>query len=241
MKTLRVEGLAAGYSEIPVVRDVTIEAGGGSTVCVLGPNGSGKSTLLKAIVGLLKVTAGRVAVSGNDVTGLPVHEVVRQGVGYVPQSKNVFPSLSVVENLEMGAFVRDGVVDGLVEEVLDKFPDLKDARKKAAGNLSGGQKNLLGLARALMLDPAVILVDEPTAGLSPSNAARIWQQLSAIAAAGTSVVVVEQNADVALEHSDWCYVLVAGTVRLSSVARSVAPEVLTELFLGGVTSDFSVV
>ena len=232
MKTLRIDSLTAGYSQVPVVREVTLTVGGGSIVSVLGSNGSGKSTLLKATMGLLSVASGRVTVGDKVVSGLRPHKIVREGVGYVPQSKNVFPSLSVVENLEMGAFVRTGDVAAAIEDVLDKFPDLKDARRKVAGNLSGGQKNLLGLARALMLGPSVILVDEPTAGLSVRNSDRIWQQLLAIAADGTSVLVVEQNADVALEHSDWCYVLVAGEVRLSSAASTVDAEVLNDLFLG---------
>ena len=237
---LRVEGLTAGYGGAPVVREIRLEADAGRVVSVLGPNGSGKSTLLKAIMGLVQVSAGAVEIDGTDVTGQATHKIVRRGIGYVPQISNVFASLSIVENLEMGAFAFDGDVSEAVEEVLGAFPDLRAARSKKAGNLSGGQRNLLGLARALTLRPSVILVDEPTAGLSPTNARRIWEQLAMTAANGTGVLVVEQNVEIAVRGSDWCCVLVNGKVRLSRAADAIAPDELHELFLGGVGSRESV-
>ncbi len=240
MSTLQIDGLTAGYSQLPVIRDVSLRAEPGSIVSILGSNGSGKSTLLKAIIGLLKPMSGRVVIGGRDVTGWRPFKIVREGIGYVPQTNNVFVSLSVVENLEMGAFVRSGDVGARTEQVLESIPDLKAARNKRAGDLSVGQRNLLGLARALMLDPSAILVDEPTAGLAPANTRRIWQQLKSMAANGAAVVVVEQNVDMALEHSDHCYVLVAGQTRLDAATASINADDLYELFLGGAGSSGAV-
>jgi branched-chain amino acid transport system ATP-binding protein len=235
MSVLEVIGLTAGYGQIPVVRDVSIRSEAGSIVSVLGSNGSGKSTLLKAITGLLSPMSGRVVIRGTDVARMRPFQIVQKGIGYVPQTKNVFPSLSVTENLEMGAFVRRDEIKAHLARVLDTFPDLKASPKKKAGDLSVGQRNLLGLARALMLDPKAILVDEPTAGLAPANTRRIWDQLLAIAAGGAAVVVVEQNVDMAIEHSDWCYVLVAGQTRMDCAAGSIDREELHQMFLGKTT------
>jgi ABC-type branched-subunit amino acid transport system ATPase component len=240
VSTLQIDGLTAGYSQLPVIRDVSLRAEPGSIVSILGSNGSGKSTLLKAIIGLLKPMSGRVLIGGRDVTGWRPYRIVREGIGYVPQTNNVFVSLSVVENLEMGAFVRNGDIGARTEQLLESIPDLKAARNKRAGDLSVGQRNLLGLARALMLDPSAILVDEPTAGLAPANTRRIWQQLKSIAANGAAVVVVEQNVDMALEHSDHCYVLVAGQTRLDAPAASIQAGDLYELFLGSAGSSGAV-
>lgn len=235
MSTLELIDVTAGYSQLPIVRGVSMRAEAGKIVSVLGANGSGKSTLLKAIIGLLKPTSGRVTLVDKELTGLQPYQIVQAGVGYVPQSSNVFVSLNVVENLEMGAFVRKGNVRSSIDRILDSFPDLRAAHKKRAGDLSVGQRNLLGLARALMLDPKVILVDEPTAGLAPANMERIWQQLVSIAASGTAVVVVEQNVDMAVENSDWCYVLVSGQTRMDCAANAVRRDDLHNLFLGKVS------
>lgn len=229
---LQVESLTAGYSRLPVTHGVSLQAQPGGIVAILGPNGSGKSTLLKAIVGILKPMSGRVVASDADITGLAPYRIARGGVGYVPQLSNVFPSLTIVENLEMGGFTLSGDLRPRIDEVLASFPDLAAARRKKAGELSGGQRNLLGVARALMLNPKVILVDEPTAGLAPGNSWRMWEQLLKIAEAGAAVVVVEQNVDVALRGSKWAYVLVAGRNRLDGPASSVVNEDLHAIFLG---------
>jgi ABC-type branched-subunit amino acid transport system ATPase component len=229
---LKVDALTAGYSQLPVIHEVAIRAEPGSIVAILGPNGSGKSTLLKAIMGLLKPMSGRVESDGRDVTGWPSHRIVSSGIGYVPQFNNVFVSLTVVENLEMGAFTYRGNVRSRIETVLASFPDLAAARAKKAGALSGGQRNLLGVARALMLDPKVVLVDEPTAGLAPANSRRVWEALVKIAQSGTAVVVVEQNVDMALEQAGQAYVLVAGRNRLDGSANEVKAHDLHAIFLG---------
>jgi ABC-type branched-subunit amino acid transport system ATPase component len=229
---LQVESLTAGYTRLPVVQSVRVRAEAGAVVSIIGPNGSGKSTLLKAIMGFLKPTAGAVTLDGDNVTGWASHRIVRRGAGYVPQLSNIFVSLTVEENLEMGGFTYAGDVRARMEQVLGTFPDLQDARKKKAGELSGGQRNLLGVARALMLEPKVVLVDEPTAGLAPANSKRIWEQLLRVSEAGAAVVVVEQNVDLALRNSTWTYVLVAGQNRFDGPSAAVLQEDLHGMFLG---------
>ena len=232
MSLLSAEGITAGYTALPVVREVTVRADKGQIVSIIGPNGSGKSTLLKAIIGLLKPMTGKVTIGGSDVTGWRANRIVRQGIAYVPQTQNVFPSLSVIENLEMGAYFRDGDIKAQMEKVLSDFPDLSKGRQKKAGNLSVGQRNLLGLARALMCEPQAILVDEPTAGLAPENVNLIWAQLVACAASGVAVVVVEQNVDMALQSSDMCYLMIAGRNKLEGPSADMRGKDLNAIFLG---------
>lgn len=233
MPTLEAESITAGYGKVPVIENVSVSANSGSVVALIGPNGAGKSTFLKAIFGLLRQTTGSVRVAGQELSGVPPHRVARMGMAYVPQVDNVFPSMSVVENLEMGAYTRGGGVRQRIEEVLEIFPDLAEARTKKAGNLSGGQRNMLALARSLMLEPKVVLLDEPTAGLSPAYTAVVWAQVKRVAATGTAVVVVEQNVDLAVSNADMVYVLVAGRNRLEGTATEVARQDLPSIFLGG--------
>lgn len=233
MSVLLAEGVTAGYGKVPIVQGISARAEVGQVVSIVGPNGAGKSTFLKSVFGLLRKADGKVVVDGLDVTNLPPHRIANSGMAYVPQVNNVFPSMSVVENLEMGAFTRRAGMNERIEEVLSIFPDLLAARKGKAGVLSGGQRNMLGMARALMLSPRVILLDEPTAGLSPAYTTVVWKQVRKIAEAGTAVLVVEQNVDLAVSHSDWTYVLVAGRNRLDGPATEVAKEDLSSIFLGG--------
>ena len=184
MSALNVDRLTAGYGRIPVVSNVSIRAEKGAVTAIVGPNGAGKSTLLKAIVGLLRPMSGAVRLEDRDLTGWPPHRITQSGMGYVPQVNNVFPTLAVTENLEMGAFIRKDDIRPRLNEVLEMFPDLRLAARKQAGLLSGGQRNMLGMARALMLDPQVLLLDEPTAGLAPTYVTRIWDRVAAIAATG---------------------------------------------------------
>jgi branched-chain amino acid transport system ATP-binding protein len=232
--SLVVTGLTAGYSTVPIVHDVSLDATAGELVVVIGPNGSGKSTLLKAMMGLIRVLSGSVTVGPDDFTGMASYKIARSGLGYVPQSRSVFASLSVVENLETaGQALRRGERRQRLTDVLSIFPDLERARQKRAGTLSGGQRNLLGVARAMMLQPAALLVDEPTAGLSPANAAIVWEQLVGVARSGTAVVVVEQSVAGALAHADRCFVLVNGRNRVSGTASAIAGMDLASVFLGG--------
>lgn len=233
MSVLRLDGLTAGYGKTPIVRDLSARVNLGQVVALVGPNGAGKSTALKATFGLLGRVGGRVLLDEEEVAGWPPHRLAREGMAYVPQVENVFPSMSVQENLEIGAFVRDKGVRERIDEVLDIFPDLAKAAGRRAGTLSGGQRNMLGMARALMPDPKVVLLDEPTAGLSPAYVDVVWRQVRRIADQGTAVLVVEQNVDRALRSSDWVYVLVAGTNRLDRAPGDFAGMDLASIFLGG--------
>ncbi len=230
---LSATAVTAGYSKVPVVQQVDIEAEPGKVVAIVGPNGAGKSTMLKAIFGLLRNSSGSVKLAGQEIAGTQAFRIARSGMAYVPQVINVFTNMSVYENLEMGGYTLRTGRHKRVEEVLDIFPDLKAARTKKAGNLSGGQRNMLGMARALMLEPKVVLLDEPTAGLSPAYTKIVWEQIKRVAGLGTAVVVVEQNVDLAVNHADWVYVMVAGRNRLDGPADVVGKEDLPSIFLGG--------
>ena len=230
---LQVDQLTAGYGGPPVIEAVSIAAKRGAITAIVGPNGAGKSTLLKAIAGLIRPTAGTVKVNGVDVTGQPAEKFVTRGLAYVPQVANVFPSLTVVENLEMGGYTRKRGLKERIDEVLEIFPDLNKARLKRAGALSGGQRNLLGMARALMIDPTVVLFDEPTAGLSPAYTQIVWDQVKRIAASGAAVVVVEQNVDLALAAADWIYLLVDGRNHLEGTPAEIRAHDISAIFLGG--------
>ncbi len=233
MQVLRVDGLTAGYGTVPIVNGVSLEAGVGRVVAMVGPNGAGKSTALKAIFGLIPRSGGSIFLDGDDVTGVPAHALARAGMAYVPQSDNVFPSMSVVENLELGALGDRAGLGERMAEVFDIFPELIPARGRRAGLLSGGQRNMLGMARALMSEPKVVLLDEPTAGLSPANVEVVWSQITRISSLGTAVVVVEQNVDRALRSAHFVYVLVAGTNRDSGTPAALESLDLAEVFLGG--------
>jgi branched-chain amino acid transport system ATP-binding protein len=231
-EVLRLDQVTVGYGGVPVNHDVDLSAFGGEITALVGPNGAGKSTLLKVASGVLKPISGQILVAGQVTTGLRPHQVVRAGLGYVPQVGNVFPNLSVLENLEMGAYVRPSGVAERMAEVLEMFPDLRDAAKRRAGALSGGQRNMLAIARALMLDPTVLLLDEPTGGLAPVYIDRVWDKVTAIAASGTGVVVVEQNVDLALAHAHRVYILVAGRNHSAGTATEVGQLDLAAIFLG---------
>jgi len=230
---LKAIDLTAGYSKVPVIQEVDFQVEPGKVVAIVGPNGAGKSTMLKAMFGQLRNSSGQVNLAGTDISGWPAFRIARNGMAYVPQVINVFTTLSVYENLEMGGYTLKGGRPERVAEVLEIFPDLKAARDKKGGNLSGGQRNMLGMARALMLNPKVVLLDEPTAGLSPTYTDIVWEQIRRIAGLGTAVAVVEQNVDLAITHADWVYVLVAGRNRLDGPAGEVGREDLRSIFLGG--------
>jgi branched-chain amino acid transport system ATP-binding protein len=230
---LEVEALTAGYGGEPVIVDLHMRAHAGKITAVVGPNGAGKSTLLKAIVGLIRVSSGRVLLGGVEVTGMATEKLVRRGLSYVPQVANVFPGLTVRENLEMGGYCRrDGVAER-VEELCDLFPDLASAMKRKAGTLSGGQRSMLAMARGLMLDPSVMVLDEPSAGLSPLYQGMLWNQIVRVPETGVGIVVVEQNTRRTLKHADWAYVLVLGRNQLDGLARELAEDqAVVNLYVG---------
>ena len=232
MTALRAEDITVGYGKVPIVSGISVQVADGTLAAIVGPNGAGKSTLAKALAGVLRPDAGRIFVGDEEISGLPCHLVVRRGLAYVPQNGNVFATLSVTENLEMGAFTRRAGVRGRISEVLDIFPDLRTAAAKKAGLLSGGQQNLLGMARALMLDPRVVILDEPTAGLSPRYTDVVWAQIGRITQAGTAALVVEQNVDRALASASHVYVLVAGANHVDGPTEQIAALDLAAIFLG---------
>ncbi|MBO0806813.1 MAG: ABC transporter ATP-binding protein [Actinobacteria bacterium] len=215
---LRADGITAGYDGPPVLDDVAVTAEEGKTTVILGPNGAGKSTLAKAILGLLRISSGHVFFAGREVTGLGPHRLVRRGLGYLPQLASIFDDMSVLENLEMGGYTLKGNLRQRIARVLELFPDLAADKRKKAGELSGGQQRMLALARLLMTDPAAAILDEPTAGLSPLYAGRVWEQIDRIRGSGVGLLVVEQNASLAMEHADSVYLLAQGRNVLSGDA-----------------------
>ncbi len=230
---LSAEGLTAGYGGPPIIEDISLAVRAGKITAIVGPNGAGKSTLLKALSGVLKVSRGEVYVRGEKTTNIPPEKLVRRGLGYVPQVANIFPDLTVRENLEMGAYTNRRGVDARIGEICDLFPDLGTALRRRAGLLSGGQRSMLAMARALMLRPAVMLLDEPSAGLSPLLQDALWEQIEAIAATGVGICVVEQNTRRTLRHAHWGYILVLGRNRLDGPARELLrDETVVELYVG---------
>jgi len=233
MSVLEVEEVVAGYGGMEILHDVSIRVKRGEIVSVIGPNGAGKSTLMKTIFGLLGARRGRVLFAGQEITGLPPDKIVRRGLCYVPQENNVFSTLTVQENLEMGAFIRDDDYRSRMEEVYDLFPDLRGRLGTRVGKLSGGMRQMVALGRALMLDPQMLLLDEPSAGLAPLVVELIFQRIRAINQQEVTFLIVEQNARKALENSDRGYVLVDGRNRLEGVGKELlADEEIGELFLG---------
>lgn len=234
MSLLTAANIVAGYGPVDILHGVSLRVDPGEFVTVIGPNGSGKSTLLKAIFGLVPPRSGAITFAGQDITGIPTERLVLRGLGYVPQSANIFAALTVAENLEMGAFVRKSAVAARIDEMYSLFPDLAEHRRRRAGNLSGGQRQMLALARALMLDPQLLLLDEPSAGLSPAIMQTVFSQIQRIQERGVAAVIVEQNAREALNLSQRAYVLADGSNRLEDSAAELLnnPEI-SRLYLGG--------
>ena len=233
---LEVNRLTAGYGGPPVIDGVSVVARRGAITAVVGPNGAGKSTLLKAIAGLIRPTAGTVTVMGVDVTGQPAEKLVRKGIAYVPQVANVFPDLTVRENLEMGGYSRKSGVQARVEQLFQLFPDLKAASHRHANTLSGGQRTMLALARGLMVDPAVLILDEPSAGLAPRFQGLIWERIEEIRATNVAVLVIEQNTRETLRHAQWAYVLVLGQNRLEGPGSDLLEDdEVINLYVGRLT------
>ena len=230
---LDVRNVTAGYSNVPVITDVAIQARKGKVTAVVGPNGAGKSTLMKAICGLIKCSSGSVLLNGAEVVNWAPERLVRSGLAYVPQVINIFPSLTVRENLEMGGFIKKSGVQERIESIYRMFPDLKVASKRPGGTLSGGQRQMLAMARGLMVDPSILLLDEPTAGLAPKYAASIWEHVEVVRSTGVGVLVVEQNTRRTLASADWAYVMVLGRNRLEGPgAQLLADPEVANLYIG---------
>lgn len=231
---LELDDVVGGYGETQILHGVSLKVEPGEIVAIIGPNGAGKSTAMKAVFGLLRLSSGRVRLAGEDITNTPPDQVVKKGVCYVPQTANIFPTLTVQENLEMGAYVRSDDIRPTLNEIYDMFPDLVAKRHQQAGTLSGGQRQMVAMGKALMLEPKILLVDEPTAGLSPKIRGDIFKIVKSINAAGTPILMVEQNAKQALAIAARGYIMVDGRNRLEdSGSNLLANEEVGKMFLGG--------
>ncbi|MCL9817407.1 ABC transporter ATP-binding protein [Natronocalculus amylovorans] len=231
---LTLRDVDSGYGEVQVLNDLSLHLNDGEIVCLIGPNGAGKSTVLKTAFGLLSPWNGSVLLNDEEIGGIEPADLVRKGVGYVPQTENVFPSLTIEENLRMGGVARKDGVDKRIDELYERFPILLEKQDTKARTLSGGQRQVLAFSRALMMDPAVLLIDEPSAGLAPSIVEDVFNNVQTVNDLGTSILMVEQNAKEGLSISDRGYVLDQGTVRYEDAADELLdnPEV-SRLYLGG--------
>jgi branched-chain amino acid transport system ATP-binding protein len=235
---LELNSITGGYAETEILHGVSLEVRAGEIVTIIGPNGAGKSTALKAVFGLLRLSRGQVRLDGADITNTAPDQVVRQGVCYVPQSENIFPTLTVHENLEMGAYVRSDDFRPRLHEVYDLLPELAERRRQRAGTLSGGQRQMVAIGKALMLEPKILLLDEPTAGLAPRFRHQIFQTIQGINRSGTPILMVEQNAKLALTIADRGYVLVDGSNRIDDTGPGLlANREVAQMFLGGGWAD----
>ena len=226
--------MTAGYGSGPdIISSCSINVDRGEIVAILGPNGAGKSTAMKAMLGLLKLKSGSVSMDGKDISKLSPQDRVKQGISFVPQNKNVFPDLTVRENLEVGAFLRDDDVNKVIEEIYDLFPILKEKNSQIVGELSGGQRQQVALGRALMIKPSVLMLDEPTAGVSPIVMDELFQHIIKVKKTNVAIIMVEQNAKQALSISDRGYVLVTGQNKFEGLGNELLqdPEVRRS-FLG---------
>ncbi len=231
---LEMAGIEGGYEPgLPILRGASLRVAPGEIVALLGPNGAGKSTLVKAAAGLVPIWAGRVALEGRDITKVPAHRMVHEGLGFVPQTENVFANLSVLENLQLAAAMIARGRRREIGEMFALFPDLDRQRKLPAGRLSGGQRQMLAVARALVAAPSVIMLDEPSAGLSPKLVGVVFERLRAVREAGVTILLVEQNVKAALALADRAVVLVEGRERLEGPARELEGDPrMAALYLG---------
>ncbi|RZO62387.1 MAG: ABC transporter ATP-binding protein [Candidatus Pelagibacterales bacterium] len=227
--------MTGGYGNGPdIIYSCTVNVNKGEIVSILGPNGAGKSTAMKAMLGLLNLKSGSIIIDGKDISKLTPQDRVKQGISFVPQTRNVFTGLSVRENLEMGAFLRDGSLDEIIDEIYELFPILKEKKSQLVGELSGGQRQQVALGRALMTKPSVLMLDEPTAGVSPIVMDELFDHIIKVKQTNVAILMVEQNAKQALSISDRGYVLVTGENRYSGTGKELLndPRVRSS-FLGG--------
>ena len=234
MTVLGIDNLSGGYGEADIIHGISLEINAGEIVVVIGPNGAGKSTAMKAVFGLLRLSGGTVHLAGEEITNMDPAQVVNKGVCYVPQTNNVFPTLTVHENLEMGAYIRKDDFRARLEEIYEMFPPLAKKKKQAAGELSGGQRQMVAMGKALMLEPTLLMLDEPTAGLSPLYRNEIFQIIRQINDSGVPILMVEQNAKQSLAVASRGYVLVDGQNRTTGKGTDLLndPEI-AKMFLGG--------
>jgi len=228
------EKMTGGYGGPDIITSCTVNVNRGEIVAILGPNGAGKSTAMKAMLGLLNLKSGKVIIDGKDISNLTPQDRVKEGIAFVPQTKNVFTGLSVQENLEMGAYLREERFEKIIDEIYELFPILKEKKSQLVGELSGGQRQQVALGRALMIKPSVLMLDEPTAGVSPIVMDELFDHILKVKKTNVAIIMVEQNAKQALSIADRGYVLVTGENKFSGTGKELLndPEVRRS-FLGG--------
>lgn len=233
MYVLEVKNLSAGYEKLRIVRNINLTLEKGEVLSILGPNGAGKSTLLNAIFGIARIFEGKVILNNKEITGKKPYEIARLGIGYTPQIQNVFPNLTVEENLELSAFKRNGIdVRKEIESIFNLFPEIERRRGNLAKTLSGGERQMLAMARALISKPSVLLLDEPTAGLSPKATSTLLKKVKEIVELNVSVILVEQNVTKALETANRVAVLVGGEFVYQGSIRELTREDVEKMFFG---------
>jgi ABC-type branched-subunit amino acid transport system ATPase component len=231
---LEVRDLDAGYGDLQILEGIDLDVASGEYVTIVGPNGAGKSTVMKSVFGLTTYMGGTIDFEGKDISGMAPDEIIHEGLGYVPQNENIFGGLSVIENLEMGAYILDEVPQDRIDAVFDYFPILEERQDQSVGSMSGGQQQMVAMGRALMLDPDLLLLDEPSAGLAPELVNDMFDRIDRINESGTAVLMVEQNAKEALRRCDRGYVLVQGQNRYMDEGDALLnDEQVRQDFLGG--------
>ena len=233
---LTIENLVTGYGKIEILHGVNMQIKDHHMTVVIGPNGAGKSTIFRAIFGIIKVWDGTISFNGTDISKLNTQELLKRGISYVPQGRNIFPLMTIEENLEMGAYIRNdkNQIKKDIEQIYKRFPILGERREEEARNLSGGQQQMLEMGRSLLLDPEFIMLDEPSLGLAPNIADKIFKEIIKIKESGKTIMMVEQNAKRALELADFAYVLELGKNKYEGPARDIMEnEKVRKLYLGG--------
>ena len=233
IKALDIVNLHAGYGETEILKGINLSVEHSEIVAIIGPNGAGKSTVVKSVLGLLNIISGDISLNGNNIVGIAPDKAIKSGISYVPQTHNIFPNLTITENLEMGAWTKSKGIPERIQEMFELFPDLKVKRNKVAGSLSGGQRQMVAMAKALMVDSKIMLLDEPTAGLSPKFQSEIFRTIKRINNNGVPILLVEQNAKQALETADRGYVLVDGSNKVEGKGQDLINDRnVARMFLG---------
>ena len=232
-KALDIVNLHAGYGETEILKGINLSVEHSEIVAIIGPNGAGKSTVVKSVLGLLNIISGNISLNGDNIVGIAPDKAIKSGISYVPQTHNIFPNLTITENLEMGAWTKSKGIPERIQEMFELFPDLKVKRNKVAGSLSGGQRQMVAMAKALMVDSKIMLLDEPTAGLSPKFQSEIFRTIKRINKNGVPILLVEQNAKQALETADRGYVLVDGSNKVEGKGQDLINDRnVARMFLG---------